>query len=106
MININEVEESIIDPQDERLVVMKEYYDRIHAAIRAKNLKLANKILYEETPVGIYDLSINMIDRMKTLPANIEKTELQLLLLKVDRALNKSVKEQDPDIIDNFNGMF
>ena len=81
---------------------IQSYYNRALQAIQAKNLKLATKILHNEMPLALYDLSLDIMDNRNM--ENVNKDLKELIIMVYNLLENDEEQEPQPDLLDSFQG--
>lgn len=81
---------------------IQSYYNRALQAIQVKNLKLATKILHNEMPLALYDLSLDIMDNRNM--ENVNKDLKELIIMVYNLLENDEEQEPQPDLLDSFQG--
>lgn len=82
---------------------IKSYYEKALLAIQNKDQRSATKILHNQMPLQLYDLSLDIMDNR-----NLEfaHKDLKELIIMVYNLLESDDEDSDPqpDILDTFQG--
>jgi hypothetical protein len=85
---------------------ISQFYSKSLDLLQKNNFKAATKVLYNEMPEKLYDISMDILFNRNSESIDKEFAELKQLIKMVDdKLVNFSTKEDEmTDIEDHFNG--